>query len=66
MTEGVLRKHLAAHGVHVELGTEPISVEQDPEGITVTLKKTGVDGKESTETCRAAYIVGADGARGER
>ena len=65
LTETVLRDHLARHGVHVELGTEPTSIDQDSDGVTVYLKKTDKDGNESTETVRASYVVGADGARGE-
>ena len=65
LTETVLRDHLARHGVHVELGSEPTSMEQDSYGVTVHLKKTDKDGNESTETVRAAYVVGADGAKGE-
>ena len=38
---------------------------QDSDGVTVHLKKTDKDGNESTETVRASYVVGADGARGE-
>ncbi|TBU59346.1 FAD binding domain-containing protein [Dichomitus squalens] len=63
-TEGIFRDHLAKRGVHVELGTEPISMEQDVDGVTVTVKKVASDGSETTETIRAAYVVGADGARG--
>ena len=63
-TEGVFREHLAKYGVNVELHTELMSVAQDDEGVTVTLKKVGADGAEHTETIRAAYVIGADGARG--
>ncbi|TBU28541.1 FAD binding domain-containing protein [Dichomitus squalens] len=63
-TEGVFRDHLAKHGIHVELRTEPVSMEQDDEGVSVTLKRVDGDGKEQTESVRAAYVVGADGARG--
>ena len=62
LTEKVLRDHLATYGVHVELGMEPVSLVQDSEGVTVTLKKA--DGGE--EVVRAAYVVGADGAKGGR
>ena len=63
-TEGVFREHLAKYGVRVELHTELVSMSQDDEGVTVTLKKVGEDGAEHTETIRAAYAIGADGARG--
>ena len=63
--EGVCREHLARCGVHVELGTEPISLEQDADGVNVVLKKTTSAGSEINETLRAEYVVGADGARGQ-
>ena len=63
LTEGIFRDHLAKRGVHVELSTEPVSIEQDADGVTVTVKKVAPDGSETTETIRAAYVVGADGAR---
>ena len=66
ITEGILRDHLAAHGIHVELGTEPTSIEQSVDSVTVYLKKTGQDGQETSEVVNAAYVVGADGARGQR
>ena len=64
LTEDVLRDHLAKFGVHVELSTELVSLEQDNKGVTVALKKTGADGSETMESVRAAYVIGADGARG--
>ena len=63
-TEGVLREHLARHNIHIELCTEPVSIRQDEEGVTATLKKADGDGIEQTETIRVAYVIGADGARG--
>ena len=60
LNERVLRKHLNAHGVHVEQGVEPASLQQEPDGVSVTLKKTGPDG-ETFETFRASYVIGADG-----
>lgn len=64
LTEDVLRDHLTKYGVRVERSTELVSLEQDNEAVTVIVKKTGPDGSETTETVRAAYVVGADGARG--
>ncbi|MBF6211432.1 FAD-dependent monooxygenase [Nocardia puris] len=52
-TEAVLRDRLAEYGVEVELGTEVVGVEQDTEGVTVTLAHGG--------DVRARYLVGADG-----
>ncbi|MFE2374917.1 FAD-dependent monooxygenase [Streptomyces sp. NPDC059398] len=54
-TEAVLRDRLAAFGASVELNTELIGFEQDPDGVTAHLS-TG-------ETVRVAYLVGADGGR---
>ncbi|KAM5533901.1 hypothetical protein V8D89_012441 [Ganoderma adspersum] len=63
-TEAVLRDALAKLCVHVKLRTEPVSMEQDTDGITVTIKKTDEVGGETTEQIRVPYIVGSDGARG--
>ncbi|KAI0777582.1 FAD binding domain-containing protein [Trametes elegans] len=64
LIEGIFRKHLATHGVQVELSTELVSLEQDPTGVTATVKTHGSDGADRTETIRAPYVIGADGARG--
>ncbi|KAI0711174.1 FAD binding domain-containing protein [Cerioporus squamosus] len=61
LSEGIFRDHLSNYGVHVELATEPVSIEQDTSGVTVSLKHAGVD---ELETARVAYVIGADGARG--
>ncbi|RDX54609.1 monooxygenase [Lentinus brumalis] len=61
INEGIFRDHLSKYGVHVELGTEPASIEQDASGVTVSLKHAGVD---EAETARFVYVIGADGARG--
>ena len=60
-TEDVLRKHLAGQGIHVELGTEPTALDQEAEGVTVTLNK----GSAGNEKLRVAYVIGCDGAKGE-
>ena len=65
ITEKIFRDHLAKSDVHVELGTEPVSLEQDADGVTVAVKKVASDGSEATETIRAAYVIGADGGKGE-
>ncbi|KAM5533896.1 hypothetical protein V8D89_012436 [Ganoderma adspersum] len=59
--EGIFRDHLAKSGVHIELGTEPVSLEQDSDGVTVVVKKAG---SEATEIIRTPYVIGADGAKG--
>ncbi|KAI0711179.1 FAD binding domain-containing protein [Cerioporus squamosus] len=61
LTEGVLRDHLLKYGVRVELGTEPVSMEQNDTGVSLSLKHAGV---EEIETVRCAYVIGCDGARG--
>ncbi len=64
LTEGIFRDHLAKRGVHVELATEPVALEQDADAVTVTLKKVDANGEEKTEVARFSYVIGADGARG--
>ncbi|KAI0742772.1 FAD binding domain-containing protein [Daedaleopsis nitida] len=64
LTERVFRDHLSKYGVHVELGTEPTAIEQDDDGVSVTLKCVNADGSEKVETARFAYAIGADGAKG--
>jgi putative polyketide hydroxylase len=56
----VLLRHLERLGrAEVRFGTELVALDQDPDGVTVTLRDraTGEGG-----TARAAYVVGADGA----
>jgi 2-polyprenyl-6-methoxyphenol hydroxylase-like FAD-dependent oxidoreductase len=57
-TENILRQRLAALGVEVERGLELVDLEQDAEGVTVSLRRA--DG--STEACRVRFLVGSDGA----
>ncbi|KAI0360777.1 monooxygenase [Trametes cingulata] len=64
LLEGIFRDHLAKYGVHPELATELVALEQDAEGVTATLKKHAGTPNETMETVRAAYLIGADGARG--
>lgn len=64
--EGIFRDHLAKHGVQIELATELLSFEQDAEGVTAMLRHAAGTAQESTETFRASYIIGADGAKGTR
>jgi 2-polyprenyl-6-methoxyphenol hydroxylase-like FAD-dependent oxidoreductase len=56
-TERVLRDRLAGLGTQVERGVRLTGFEQDAEGVTATL-----EGPDGTETVRAQYLVGADGA----
>ncbi|KAI0711184.1 FAD binding domain-containing protein [Cerioporus squamosus] len=61
VTEGIFRDHLLKYGVHVELGTEAVAMEQDDTGVSVSVKHAGV---EEVEIVRCTYVVGTDGARG--
>ena len=62
VTEGIFREHLARYGVHVELAREAVALNQDDGGVSVTLKHADT---EKVEIARFAYVVGADGARGQ-
>jgi 2-polyprenyl-6-methoxyphenol hydroxylase-like FAD-dependent oxidoreductase len=55
--ERILIEHLEKAGTRVERRTELVGFEQDDTGVTATLRKAGV-----TQTVRAAYIAGCDGA----
>ena len=56
----ILRARLQALGGRVEHDTRLESLAQDADGVTATLQH----GDDRQETVRAAYLVGADGARG--
>ena len=58
--EGILRKHVEAHGGKVELETELSSLSQERSSVKVQLSKI-VDGKEAQEAAEFSYVVGADG-----
>jgi len=55
-TEAILREHLDRSGLQVEFGTEVTAIEDDPDGVRVTLATGG-----RTETITAAYLLGAGG-----
>ena len=55
-TEAILREHLESLGLEVEFGTEVRSIEDDPDGMRVTLDTGG-----RTEAVTAAYVLGAGG-----
>ena len=57
-TEQVLGERLAGQGVAIEREVELIGFHTDPDAVTCTLRHR--DGR--TETVRARYLVGADGA----
>jgi 2-polyprenyl-6-methoxyphenol hydroxylase-like FAD-dependent oxidoreductase len=54
----LLTEHLATLGVEIERGVELVGLRQDASHVEARLAYA--DGRE--ETCRAAYVVGADGA----
>jgi 2-polyprenyl-6-methoxyphenol hydroxylase-like FAD-dependent oxidoreductase len=58
ITERLLTEHLATLGVQIERGVELVRLRQGAEHVEAELAHAG--GRE--ETCRAAYVVGADGA----
>lgn len=62
-SEEILRTHIASYGLHVELHTELIGLEQDAEGVTAHLIR-GEDGLEIHEDVRTPFVIGADGAKG--
>lgn len=58
-TEGVLRRAVEAAGIPIEYSTRLRSLTQDEDGVTATVTTPSGD-----STIRAAYAIGADGARG--
>ena len=56
--EHALRQRLAEFGGQVEFGTEVVGIEQDDDGVTVTLRTPDGD-----RTVRARFVVGADGGK---
>ncbi len=57
-TERVLTRHLAQFGQAIERGVTFSHLEQDPDGVEVTL----TDARGATELVRCRYVVGCDGA----
>lgn len=60
-TERLLNARLSALGVTVERAVELTGLSQDDDGVTATLS----DANGRSETARARYLVGCDGARSE-
>lgn len=58
--EPVLIHHAAARGASLAMNTEYLSLAQDEEGVTVSLRDR-LSGREYA--VRAKYVIGADGAR---
>ncbi|KAA1479244.1 monooxygenase [Dentipellis sp. KUC8613] len=59
----ILREHLKAQGVDVELATELVRLEQREDSVDAAIVRRQ-DGKEVEETVTSKYVLGADGARG--
>ena len=57
LTETILRKTLASHGLEVEYGVALKAVEQEGDELEVTLERDGV-----SEVVAASYLLGAGGA----
>jgi len=57
-TEGVLRRHLQAHGIEPQFSTELADIGQDDTGVTATLRTA--DGTQTTE--RFDWLVACDGS----
>ncbi|KAI6016653.1 hypothetical protein PISMIDRAFT_12663 [Pisolithus microcarpus 441] len=63
--EAIIREHLANLGYTVELGTRLISFSQDERCVKAkVVKYRSDDGEEIEEDVEAAYLIGADGAKG--
>ncbi|KAI6105245.1 hypothetical protein EDD16DRAFT_1747722 [Pisolithus croceorrhizus] len=63
--EAILREHLAKFGCTVELGTRLDSFTQDDKGVRAKFFKHRTDqAEEVEEVAEAAYLIGADGAKG--
>jgi 2-polyprenyl-6-methoxyphenol hydroxylase-like FAD-dependent oxidoreductase len=58
VTERLLTEHLATLGVQIERGVQLVGLKQDASQVEAHLLHA--DGHQ--ETCRAAYVIGADGA----
>jgi 2-polyprenyl-6-methoxyphenol hydroxylase-like FAD-dependent oxidoreductase len=56
-TETILRDHLKARGIEIEYGTDVRSIEDDADGLRVTLERGG-----RTEVLTTTYVLGAGGA----
>lgn len=62
--EAILRSHLAAHGCHVEFGTELLALTQHADFVEAHIVKRNGE-EEQRQTVLSRWLVGADGARGE-
>jgi 2-polyprenyl-6-methoxyphenol hydroxylase-like FAD-dependent oxidoreductase len=64
--ESIIRAHLVKYGITVELGKCLVALEQDADSViaTITVNECGQD--EKCEIVTAKYIVGSDGAKGNK
>ncbi|KAL4248923.1 Rifampicin monooxygenase-like protein [Abortiporus biennis] len=62
--ESILRSHLDKFGIEVERSTELVNFQQDHDGVTAEILKRSDNDKETKETARFDFLIGADGARG--
>lgn len=60
--EEIIRSRLAEYNVHVELGMELVSFEQDEHGVRAQVIHHRPDG-DRTETISADWIVSAEGGK---
>jgi 2-polyprenyl-6-methoxyphenol hydroxylase-like FAD-dependent oxidoreductase len=59
----VLDNYAAAQGADIRRGFEVVALEQDSDGVTVTARPKDDDDAHTRQTWRAAFAIGADGAR---
>ncbi len=57
-----LEGYAVTQGADIRRGVEVVALEQDSEGVTVTARSKDDDDPLRTQTWRAAYLIGADGA----
>lgn len=64
--EKTLTEQAAAKGAPIERGRKVTAIDQDADGVTVTVTTVDKDGGSAgpTETLRCRYVVGADGDQG--
>ena len=64
--ENTLNDQAAAKGVPIERGRKVTALDQDADGVTVTVAMVDDDGEPTgtSETLRCRYLVGADGDKG--
>jgi 2-polyprenyl-6-methoxyphenol hydroxylase-like FAD-dependent oxidoreductase len=57
-----LAEYAANQGADIRRGFEVVALEQDPDGVTVTARPRDDDDPQHSQTWRAHYVIGADGA----